>query len=63
MILRDKVAIVTGSSRGNRRSHSQVAGRPRAKVTVNYVQNREKVKRFWTRSRAPAARPSWCAPM
>jgi len=63
MILRDKVAIVTGSSRGIGAATAKLLAAHGAKVTVNYVQNREKGERFWTRSRAPAARPSWCAPM
>jgi len=62
MILR-QVAIVTGSSRGIGAATAKLLAAHGAKVTVNYVQTAKRVKRFWTRSRAPAARPSWCAPM
>jgi len=42
MILRDKVAIVTGSSRGIGAATAKLLAAHGAKVTVNYVQNREK---------------------
>jgi 3-oxoacyl-[acyl-carrier protein] reductase len=42
MILRDKVAIVTGSSRGIGAATAKLLAAHGAKVTINYVQNREK---------------------
>ena len=42
MILRDKVAIVTGSSRGIGAATAKLLAAHGAKVAVNYVQNREK---------------------
>ena len=45
MILRDKVAIVTGSSRGIGAATAKLLAAHGAKVTVNYVQNREKGER------------------
>ena len=42
MILRDKVAIVTGSSRGIGAATAKLLATQGAKVTVNYLQSREK---------------------
>src|ERR1700690_3712697 len=42
MILRDKVAIVTGSSRGIGAATAKLLAAHGAKVTVNYAQSREK---------------------
>jgi len=63
MILRDKVAIVTGSSRGIGAATAKLLAAHGAKVAVNYAQSREKGERSWRRSCAPAARPSWRTPM